>query len=100
MLVKDSRVMINDTDITEHVVGPVDVTVASTNSMKDRALLYLDRRIRALAEEAANHEAMANSGVSYAERRRILAQTEQRNLDHQNELEALQWLRDQTVEKL
>jgi hypothetical protein len=102
-MAQDSRackVVLDGTDITEHVEGPVTFTVSPDSPMKDRALFYLDRRLRVLEEKRANMEAMASSGMSYAERRRVVAQQEQQNLDNQHEREALQWLRDRIQEKL
>jgi hypothetical protein len=68
--------------------------------MKERALFYLDRRLRALEEATLDQEGMANAGMSYEARRAAMARTDQQNEDNQHEREALQWLRDQTVEKL
>jgi hypothetical protein len=92
MLTKDTRVKLDDVGITEHV--------SPDNPMKDRAVFYLDRRLRALEEVAVKHEGLAEAGVPYDARCQHQAAVDKKNEDNQHEREALQWLRDQAVEKL
>lgn len=68
--------------------------------MKERALFYVDRRLKALAETEVNHVGAATAGLSYAARLDLEKRTEEQNKQNEHEREALQWLRDQAVEKL
>lgn len=63
------------------------------NILRERALLFLDRRIAELETQAVNHTAMADQAVSYAERRRVEAAVEAKKEKNQTELEAMQWVR-------
>jgi hypothetical protein len=78
----------------------VTVTISPDSPEKTRALFYLDRRLKALEEQTAQHESLAKSGVSYAERIRVEEQLDKKNEENTHEREALQWLRNQAVEKL
>lgn len=72
--------------------------MADDNVMKERALLFIDRRIGALETNQVDHTAMAESAMSYAERRRFEAGTEARIKKNQTELEAMQWIRGKLQE--
>lgn len=67
-------------------------------NMKDRAILFIDRRINTLETAPINHAAMAEATVSYAERRRLEAGTEERKEKNTTELEAMQWIRGKLLE--
>ena len=72
--------------------------MADENTMKERALLFIDRRIGTLETCAPDSISLAESAVSYGERRRIDAGTEERKKKNQTELEAMQWIRGKLVE--
>lgn len=57
---------------------------------KDRAVFWLNRRIRALeASSTPNHEAMAQAGMSYADRQAALQKQEKLAADNKGELTTL-----------
>jgi hypothetical protein len=97
MLTKDTRVMLDGVDVTKCIENHVTSTIGPE---KERALFYLDRRLRALAELTVGHEGMAEMGLSYESRSIHQAAIDKKNEDNQHEREALQWLRDQAMEKL
>lgn len=68
------------------------------NVMKERAILFIDRRIGELETDQVNHEKMADAAVPYTDRQRVEAQAEERTAQNQTELEALQWARDKLKE--
>lgn len=90
MLAKDTR--------GKNVEGFATVSFGSTE--KDRALFYLARRLKALAEVVVKHEGMAEMGLSYESRIIHQRAIDKQNEDNQHEREALQWLLDQVMEKL
>ncbi|KKN31051.1 hypothetical protein LCGC14_0828020 [marine sediment metagenome] len=66
--------------------------------MKERALLFLDRRIGTLETAPMDHAAMAEATLSYAERRRVEAGAAGREEKNATELEAMQWIRGKLLE--
>jgi hypothetical protein len=57
---------------------------------KDRAVFWLNRRIRTLeASSTPNHEAMAKAGMSYADRQATLEKQEKLADDNSGELTTL-----------
>lgn len=56
---------------------------------KQKMILYINRRIRALEAEEPNHERMAANGVSYAQRRAMMATSGSQQSRHADEIEAL-----------
>lgn len=60
------------------------------NINKDKALFWLNRRIKALEAVATpNHEAMAQAGMSYGDRQAMLEKQEKLADDNSGELSAL-----------
>lgn len=57
---------------------------------KDRAVFWLNRRIKTLEfESSLNHEAMAKAGMSYGDRQAALEKQEKLADDNSGELQAL-----------
>ena len=68
------------------------------NSKRERAVFSLDRRINKLQTQTANHKAMANRGLQYAERRRVEEELVDQSAQNQIELESLIWARNKLLE--
>lgn len=66
--------------------------------LKERAIFFLDRRIGELDASQADHVAMADSSVSYAERRRVEANFAEKRDKNKTERDALQWARNKLME--
>jgi rhamnose utilization protein RhaD (predicted bifunctional aldolase and dehydrogenase) len=60
------------------------------NINKDRAVFWLNRRIKTLEfESSLNHEAMAQAGMSYGDRQAMLEKQEKLADDNKGELATL-----------
>jgi hypothetical protein len=72
--------------------------MADDTVMKERAILFIDRRIGELETAKVDHEKMAEAAVPYTDRQRVEAEAAERTTQNQTELEALQWARDKLKE--
>ena len=70
-------------------------SAAKQAAMRERALFYLDRKIKDLSSKVMSHEEMADNSMSYAERRRYLANTDAQATENSNELEAWMFIKKQ-----
>jgi len=66
--------------------------------MKERALFYLDRRLRELETQVPGQVGMAEAGMSYEQRREALESADAAESEAQLELGAMRWIRDKLVE--
>jgi hypothetical protein len=66
--------------------------------MKERALFYLDRRIREVDTQVPDQQKMAEAGMSYAQRRKALEAADAAESEAQMELGALRWVRERIQE--
>jgi hypothetical protein len=72
--------------------------MATEEQLKERALFYIDRKLRTLEGVLVDHEELAKKGASYTERRTVEERSEQELEKMQNEREAMQWARDKLME--
>ncbi len=70
----------------------------SDSTLKERALFFIDRRISQLGVQPPSHEAMAERGASYAERRRYETAMEEKHEQNKTERAALEWAREKILE--
>jgi len=66
--------------------------------MKERALFYMDRRLRELETQVPDQQKMAEKGMSYAERRVAVEAAGGAESDAQLELGAMRWARNKLME--
>ncbi len=72
--------------------------MAEDTVMKERAILFIDRRIGELETAQVDHEKMAEAAVPYTDRQRVEAAAEESIEKNKTELEALQWARGKLME--
>ena len=72
--------------------------MADDTVMKERAILFIDRRIGELETAQVDHGKMAEAAVPYTDRQRVEAQAEESIEKNKTELEALQWARGKLME--
>lgn len=71
---------------------------SNPNVMKDRALFYLNRRLKELETQIPDQQKMAEAGMSYAERRKAGEAADEAESDAQLELGAMRWACNKLVE--